>query len=99
MGLSLTGSFEINDQHDADYFANPYDPAPSWEPSNNSEPTRLTIEEVWALPFGRGNKWATLDGKMHLSAASRSTPPMKISREPWSALATSSTLAILTASH
>ncbi len=58
-GLSLTGSFEINDQHDADYYANAYDPAPSWEPSNSSEPTRLTIEEVWALPFGRGNKWAT----------------------------------------
>jgi hypothetical protein len=58
-GVSLTGSFEINDQHDADYFANAYDPAPSWEASNSSTPTRLTIEEVWALPFGRGNKWAT----------------------------------------
>ena len=58
-GLSLTGSFEINDQHDADYFANAYDSAPSWEPSNSSEPTRLTVEEVWALPFGRGNKWAS----------------------------------------
>ena len=58
-GVSLTGSFELNDQHDADYFANAYDPAPSWEASNNSTPTRLTIEEVWALPFGRGNRWAS----------------------------------------
>jgi hypothetical protein len=58
-GLSLTASFEVNDQHDADYFANAYDPVPSWEQSNNSTPTRLTIEEVWALPFGRGNRWAT----------------------------------------
>jgi hypothetical protein len=57
-GLTLMGSFEINDQHDADYFANAYDPAPSFEPSNNSLPTRLTIEEVWAMPFGHGNKWA-----------------------------------------
>jgi hypothetical protein len=58
-GFSLMGSFEINDQHDADYFNNPYDPLPSFEQSNNSVPVRLTVEEVWALPFGRGNKWAT----------------------------------------
>lgn len=58
-GVTLSGSFEFNDQHDADYFKNPYDPAPSWEPSNSSTPTRTTIEEVWALPFGRGNRWAT----------------------------------------
>ena len=48
-GLSLMGSFEVNDQHDADYFNNPYDPLPSFEPSNYSMPTRLTVEEVWAL--------------------------------------------------
>jgi hypothetical protein len=58
-GLSLTASFQINDQHDADYFANAYDAQPSWEPSNNSEPTRLTVEEVWNLPFGRGTNLAT----------------------------------------
>ena len=58
-GLSLMGSFEVNDQHDADYFNNAYDPTPSFEQSNNSLPTRLTVEEVWALPFGRGNKWAS----------------------------------------
>jgi len=58
-GLTFMGSFEVNDQHDADYFNNPYDPLPSFEPSNYSTPTRLTVEEVWALPFGRGNKWAT----------------------------------------
>jgi Carboxypeptidase regulatory-like domain len=58
-GFSLMGSFEINDQHDADYFANAYDPLPSWESSNYSTPTRLTVEEVWDLPFGRGNPWAT----------------------------------------
>ena len=58
-GISVTASFEINDQHDADYFANAYDPRPSWEPSNSSTPTRLTVEEVWTLPFGRGSKLAT----------------------------------------
>jgi hypothetical protein len=58
-GVSLTASLEVNDQHDADYFANAYDPLPSWEPSNNSTPTRFTLEQVWILPFGRGNKWAS----------------------------------------
>ena len=58
-GFSLMGSFEVNDQHDADYFNNAYDALPSFEQSNNSVPTRLTVEEVWDLPFGRGNKWAT----------------------------------------
>jgi hypothetical protein len=58
-GLTVNGSFEVNQQHDADYYANAYDPSPSWEPSNASLPTRLTVSEVWALPFGRGNKWAT----------------------------------------
>jgi Carboxypeptidase regulatory-like domain len=57
-GLTLMGSFEVNDQHDADYFNNAYDPLPSFEASNSSTPTRLTIEEVWALPFGRGRQWA-----------------------------------------
>jgi hypothetical protein len=57
-GISLTGAFQVNDQHDADYFKNAYDPLPSFEQSNNSVPTRLTVEEVWALPFGSGNKWA-----------------------------------------
>jgi Carboxypeptidase regulatory-like domain len=58
-GISVTASFQINDQHDADYYANAYDPHPSWEPSNNSEPTRFTLEEVWNLPFGRGTRVAT----------------------------------------
>ena len=62
-GISVTASFQINDQHDADYFANAYDPQPSWEPSNNSEPTRFTLEEVWNLPFGRGTKVATTGWK------------------------------------
>ncbi len=58
MASTLMASFEVNDQHDADYFQNGFDPLPSFEASNNSTPTRLTIEEVWALPFGRGRKWA-----------------------------------------
>src|SRR6266702_2565502 len=58
-GVSVTASFEVNDQHDEDFFWNPFDPLPSSEPSNGSEPTRFTMEEVWKLPFGKGNVWAT----------------------------------------
>lgn len=58
-GLTLMASFQINDQHDADYFANGFDALPSWEASNNSLPTRFTIEGVYSLPFGRGKMLAT----------------------------------------
>ncbi|HEY2018708.1 MAG TPA: carboxypeptidase-like regulatory domain-containing protein [Bryobacteraceae bacterium] len=57
-GVSLTASFEVNDQHDKDFFWNAFDPLPTSEPSNSSEPTRFTMEEVWQLPFGKGNPWA-----------------------------------------
>jgi hypothetical protein len=57
-GLTLMATLQVNDQHDRDYFANGYDPLPSWEPSNYSRPTRFTLEGVWKLPFGRGNEWA-----------------------------------------
>jgi Carboxypeptidase regulatory-like domain/TonB dependent receptor len=57
-GLTLMASFQVNDQHDRDYFANGFDPSPSWEPSNNSEPTRFTLEWIYDLPFGRGRTWA-----------------------------------------
>jgi len=58
-GVSLQASLEINDQHDRDFFWDSFDPLPSSEPSNASEPTRFTMEELWKLPFGRGNAWAT----------------------------------------
>jgi Carboxypeptidase regulatory-like domain len=57
-GLTFMATLQVNNQHDQDYFANGYDPSPSWEPSNNSRPTRFTLEGVWKLPFGRGNEWA-----------------------------------------
>jgi hypothetical protein len=58
-GLTLMASIQFNDQHDRDYFANAFDPQPSWEPSNYSEPVRFTMEGVYALPFGRGRAFAT----------------------------------------
>jgi len=58
-GLSLMVAYQKNDQHDRDYYANAIDTTPSWEPSNNSAPYRLTTEGVYELPFGRGKRWAS----------------------------------------
>jgi hypothetical protein len=57
-GLTTMASLQFNDQHDRDYFANGFDAAPSWEPSNYSEPVRFTVEGVYDLPFGHGREWA-----------------------------------------
>jgi hypothetical protein len=57
-GLTLMATLQINDQHDGDYYANAFDPLPSWEPSNYSAPERVTVEGIWNLPFGRSRAWA-----------------------------------------
>jgi hypothetical protein len=43
----------------ADYFPNPFDASPAWEPSNTSKPHRLTSSAVAELPFGKGRRWLT----------------------------------------
>ncbi|MBO0799774.1 MAG: hypothetical protein J2P31_13215, partial [Blastocatellia bacterium] len=57
-GLTLLGSLQLNNQKDADYFANPYDSTPTWEPSNNSMPYRITAATTYDLPFGKGRAFA-----------------------------------------
>ena len=41
----------------ADYFPNPFDASPAWEPSNKGKPHRLTSTAVAQLPFGKGRRW------------------------------------------
>ena len=57
-GVLFTVSFQKNYQYDRDYFANSFDTAMSWEPSNTSLPSRLTAEGLYELPFGHNKKWA-----------------------------------------
>jgi hypothetical protein len=57
-GLTVFAALQLNAQHDADYFANPYDTAPTWEPSNNSMPYRITGEGLYELPLGKGKAFA-----------------------------------------
>jgi len=57
-GIDFTVAYQKNHQYDRDYFANPFNTAMSWEPSNTSLPYRLTAEALYELPFGRGKMWA-----------------------------------------
>jgi Carboxypeptidase regulatory-like domain len=57
-GLDFSVAYQKNHQYDRDYFANAFDTAMSWEPSNTSLPYRLTAEALYELPFGRGKMWA-----------------------------------------
>jgi hypothetical protein len=52
-GLTVMAGLQLNNQRDADFFANPYDPAPTWRPSNNSLPYRVTASVLYELPFGK----------------------------------------------
>jgi hypothetical protein len=57
-GLTLMGSLQLTKDQNRDYFANGFDPTPSWEATNTAVPVRLTAEGVYSLPFGRGKMWA-----------------------------------------
>ena len=57
-GFLFTVAFQKNYQYDRDYFANAFDTQMSWEPTNSSLPSRLTVEGLYELPFGRNKKWA-----------------------------------------
>jgi len=56
-GLTLMAALQLNDQHDRNYYANPFDTSLSWQPSNNSLPYRFTAEGLYLLPFGHGQRW------------------------------------------
>ena len=45
-------------QYNADYFPNPFDDSPAWQPGNNGRPHRLVTTAVAQLPFGKGRRWA-----------------------------------------
>lgn len=57
-GLTVMAGLQLNNQHDADFFANPYDTKPTWRPSNNSLPYRVTASVLYELPLGKGKAFA-----------------------------------------
>jgi hypothetical protein len=38
-------------------FNNEFDLVPSWYPSNNARPQRVTVNGLYQLPFGKGKMW------------------------------------------
>jgi hypothetical protein len=57
-GLTLMGSLQLTKDQNRDYFANGFDPSPSWEATNTAVPVRFTAEGTYNLPFGKGKMWA-----------------------------------------
>jgi hypothetical protein len=58
--LDMSADYSRNFQYDRDWFANSYDPQPSWHDDvSNSRPSRLSGTAVWKLPFGKGMHYAT----------------------------------------
>jgi hypothetical protein len=44
-------------QYDKDWRANEFDADPTWQLSNNSRPSRLTVTGRLEMPFGHGQRW------------------------------------------
>lgn len=57
-GVALNLIYQRTFQYDRTFYMNAFDPLPSWIPSNNSRPSRLTVTGVWDLPLGKQQKWA-----------------------------------------
>jgi hypothetical protein len=57
-GFNLQASYTRLHNDAADYFANEFDPTPTWEASNQGRPHRLTGASVVHLPFGKGRAFA-----------------------------------------
>ena len=53
-GLNLNVSWSWLSAFDKTVFNNEFDPVPTWYPSNNARPERVTINGLYELPFGKG---------------------------------------------
>jgi hypothetical protein len=56
-GFNLNVAYTRLWNYAADYFPNPFDTSPAWEPSNLGAPHRFTATSVYQLPFGKGRKY------------------------------------------
>jgi len=56
-GFNLNVAYTRLYQYAADYFPNPFDASPAWEPGNNGRPHRLVTTAVAQLPFGKSRRW------------------------------------------
>ena len=58
-GFNLNVAYTRLYNYASDYFANPFDREPSWEPSNSGRPDRLVSTAVYEVPFGKGRRYFT----------------------------------------
>jgi hypothetical protein len=58
-GFTSTVLYTFTHSTVQDWYANPFDPAPSWEINNNALPHRFVWTGIYQFPFGRGQKFAT----------------------------------------
>ena len=72
-GLAANVAYTRFRNRTADFFANEFDPAPTWRPSNTGRPHRLTASTIYELPFGKdrrflqSGRWSHLAGGFQLS--------------------------------
>ena len=58
-GFSMTGLYTYASSEVQDWYANAFDPKPSWEINNNTLPHRIVWTGIYEFPFGRGKAYAT----------------------------------------
>ena len=58
-GLNINASWSWLAAYDKMVFSNEFDPVPTWYPSNNARPQRLTVNGFYELPAGKGRRYLT----------------------------------------
>lgn len=56
-GFNLMAGYTRMSNWEADYYHNPFDPAPSWRESNDGRPHRFVASGIVEIPFGRGRRF------------------------------------------
>jgi hypothetical protein len=56
-GLNVNLAYTRLYNYATDYFPNPFDLKPAWEPSNSGRPHRLVTTAVYELPTGKGRRF------------------------------------------
>ncbi len=56
-GFNLVAGYTRLSNREADYFHNPFDPAPSWRESNDGRPHRFVATGIVEIPVGKGRRF------------------------------------------